>query len=277
MYDPIVFTSRQTFLQRTADYVRTGHIHWTAGVVPVDRVHRLVRKFTRLYAVGLDRNRRFRAKRRGEANATLLLVWMSTVQTHIQWVLLVTPGDHPAHELERLEDAGTREGRVHLFDYELVHLTKRRSVRRRYPGSVSDTDHPTPAGERTTSDPGQGRLVHTWRMRLDVYETLRERALAAARGRNAGEVRALLQELYHVPGFYGVRQQVGRVVALLRREYQRRRGSLAGFPELPALYYVVRRPDRGTRLSRLNLQTPVAPVGGTSTESAPGRCGAQPA
>lgn len=277
MHDPIVFTSRQTFLQRTADYVRTGHVHWTAGIVPLDRVHRLVRKFTRLYSVGLDRNRRFRAKRRGEANAALLLVWTSTARTHIQWVLLVTPGDHPAHELERLQDAGTREGRVHLFDYELVHLAKRRSVRRRYPSSAPDSGRPTPAGEWTPSDPAQGRLVHTWRMRLDVYETLRERALVAARGRNAGEVRALLQELYHTPGFFGVRQQVGRVVALLRREYRRRHGSLTGFPALPALYYVVRRPDNGTRLSRIRTLAQEVSVRGETAAPASRPCDALPA
>ena len=277
MYDPIVFTSRQTFMQRAADYIRTGHVHWTSDIVVPDRMHKLVRKFAQVYGVGLDRNRRFRAKQLGEASAVLLLAFASTARTHIQWVLLVTLGDHPAHQLERLRDATTREGRLHLYDYELVHLTKRASGRRKYPDSTSDAGGPGATTDRAEIRPAAGRVVLTWRMRPDVYETWRQRALAAARGRNDYEVRALLRELYHAPGFFGIRQQVGRVVALLRREFRRRHGSLAGFPALPALYYVVRRPDEGIRVSRLPAPPSGKPVGMASETAASTACDAQPA
>ena len=87
-YDPLVLASRQTLMQRVADYVRTGHTYWTTGEIAVDRAPILVRKFVRLYAVDLDRNRRFRAKQLGEADAVLLLLQTPTSGAYI-------PGGHP--------------------------------------------------------------------------------------------------------------------------------------------------------------------------------------
>lgn len=254
MYDPVVLDSRQTLLQRVGDYVRTGHTHWTAGEVALERAPVLVRKFARLYAVDVDRNRRFRAKQRGDANAVLLLLRTPAGGASIRWILLVTVGDHPAHQLERLHDASTRDGRVHLFDYELVHLTKRKAKQK-----VGTKPAPTePDGRHPNRAPVQesepARLVLSWRMRREVYETWRQRALSAARGHNAFVLQQFLEELYRAPGFYGVRQQVGKIVGLLRREYHRRHGSMTGCPKLPRLYYVTRRPNRGTRLSRLRVR-----------------------
>jgi hypothetical protein len=208
----------------------------------------LTRKFARLYAVDYDRNRRFRAKQLGEGDAVLLLQ-ASAGGASIRWVLLVTAGEHLAHQLERLRDATTRDGRMHLFDYELVHMTKRIS---KHPRATKQTSASVAGGhpnQATAEQPKPGRPVLTWRMRREVYEVWRDRALSAARGHNTFVLQQLLEELYRVPGFYGARQQVGKIVGLLRREYRRRHGSLAGCPKLPRLYYVTRRPNQGKRLS----------------------------
>ena len=254
MYDPLVLHSRQTFMQRIADYARTGHVHCTAGEVTLERAPALVRKFARLYGVNLDRNRRFRAKQCGAANAVLLLHSTAATSGTVRWVLMVTPGDHPAHQLEQLRDATTRHGRFYLYDYELVRLPRPAPKRRT---AIEPVGGETPKGEPhhvLERASGGAATVLTWRMREEVYETWRNRALSAARGHNPLAVQQLLTELYRTPGFSGIRRQVGKTVALLRREYRRRHGSMTEFPKLPHLYYVTRRPNRGARLSTLTLQ-----------------------
>ncbi len=254
MFDPLVLSSRQTLMQRIADYIRTGYTHWTAGQLPVEHAPKLARKFARLYAVDLDRNRRFRAKQRGEANAVLLLYAGAANSALVRWVLMVTPGDHPAHQLEQLHDATTRNGRMHLCDYELVRLPKSTPKQRTPVEPVcteTPEDAPPHALERVS---GRATTVLTWRVREETYDTWRNRALSAARGNNPLAVQQLLTELYRTPGFSGIRRQVGKTVALLRREYRRRHGSMTGLPKLPRLYYVTRLPNRGARLSALVLQ-----------------------
>jgi len=169
----------------------------------------------------------------------------------ITWFLLCTEGEHPAHQLEHLHEASTKSGRVRFGDYELVRLNKlvrsRATSTERSPGILLSAISTAHELEVSTS----GKPVLTWRMNADVYAAWRERAVATARGLHPFAARQFLAELYCVPGFFGARQQVGKVVALFRRECRRRRGSIAACPRLPKLGYVARRADRGVRLSRL--------------------------
>lgn len=222
MHDPLVFNSRQLLMQRVADRVRAGYVHWTSGEVLLERAPILVRKFARLYGTDVDRNSRVRAKLRGDGNAALLLAQYGEERNRLVWFLLVSPGDNPAHQLERMCNASTKEGRVHHGGYELVYVAK----------------------------PGVRHPVLTWRMQKAREEAWRDSALAAARHGNPHEVELFLSALYRSAGFYGVRRQVGKVVALFRHEWRRRRGSQKP-PPLRALYYCSRLPNKGTRLSRL--------------------------
>lgn len=231
-YDPLVLQSRQVLMQRIADYVRTGHVHWTSGEVTLDRAPTLARKFARLYGADLDRNRRLRAKARGDGNAVLLLAQLQSDDACVQWYLLASPGDNPVHHLERLRDASTKSERMHHGGYELVHITK------------SGVNHP----------------VLTWRMSRENEEGWRARALAEARRGSPHEVQMFLEALYRSPGFHGIRRQVGKTVALFRREWKRRRGSVRT-SALPKLYYCARLPSRGVRLSRLLREVRRAPEG----------------
>lgn len=234
-YDPIVLDGRTLLMQRLADYVRTGHVRWTCGEVAFDRVASLVRKFARLYGTDFDRNRRLRAKARGEGNAVLLLARLHPDDMHIDWYLLVSPGDNPAHQLEQLVDATTKEGRMRHAGYELVHMTKR------------DVAHP----------------VLTWRMSRSNEEDWRTRALAEARRGSPHQVERFLEVLYKSPGFYGVRKQVGKTVSLFRREWRRRRGG-APIPKLPRLYYCARLRNRGLRLTQLLHQASDVALNGSA-------------
>ena len=226
-FNPIVLRDHQALQQRIADYVRTGHSRWTRGTVALNRARAMVQKFARLYAVDLDRNRRLRAKTRGEGNAVLLLAEASTSDDSLLWYLLVTAGEHPAHHLERLHDASVRDGRVRFADYELVHVTK----------------------------PSVAHPVLTWRWTREAEDMWRERALAEARCGDELHVEQFLDALRRTPGFYGVRKQVGRVMGLFRREWRRRRGARA--PTLQRLRYVSRLPNRGVRLHTLSASAHV--------------------
>jgi hypothetical protein len=205
-----VLQHRLSLLQHSADLVRLGYHHWVSGSVSAERAGAWARKAERYYGVLLDRNRRARAKRAGDGNAFLL--FHERVPGELLWVLLVSDGDHPAHSLEDLRDACTRDGRLSLFDYELVRLTK----------------------------PGSSRPVYTWRYRLDAFDALRERIVDTVRRGDPRAVHALLSHLSRSAGFHGVRRQVlGQLIPLFRAEWGRRRGTQP-CPSFPYLPYVAR-------------------------------------
>ena len=205
-----VIVHRTSLMQAVGDRVRTGYRLYCTGTVTADRAASWVRKASRYYAVDLDRSRRARAKQRGEGCAYLLL--HEDVPGLLVWVLLVTAGDHPAHQLERLRDVLDPAQRLELFGYELVRLTK----------------------------PGTCRPVWTWRMSALIYQALRTRVIDTVRRGDTRAVRQLVVSLYRSAGFYGVRSQVGRAVALLKAEWRRRRGS-EPLPHLPRILPYVRR------------------------------------
>lgn len=205
-----VIVHRTSLMQAVGDRVRSGYRFYCTGTVNADRGASWVRKACRYYAVDLDRNRRARAKQRGEGCAYLLL--HEDVPGQLLWVLLVTAGDHPAHELERLRDALDPAQRLALFGYEFVRITK----------------------------PGAARPVWTWRMTAEVYESLRTRVIDTAKRGDRHTVRQLIVSLYRSAGFYGVRSQVGRAVSLLRAEWGRRRGN-EPLPRMPKLLPYVQR------------------------------------
>lgn len=205
-----VITHRTSLMQAIADRVRCGYRHYCTGTVAAERAGSWVRKACRYYAVDLDRNRRARARRRGEGCAYLLL--HESEPRTLTWVLLVSPGEHPAHQLERLRDALDPAQRLSLLGYELVRLTKEQA------------QHP----------------VWTWRWTEDTHASMRAGVIDAVRRGGTHDVRQVIVSLYRSAGFRGVRVQVGKAVALLRAEWKRHRGS-APLPRLPrALTFVQR-------------------------------------
>ena len=240
-FDPHVFEHKAVFLQRLADYVRTGHVHWTSGEVSLDKAAATARKFDRLYAVGRSRHQRAWARQRGEASAVWLL-WRRSQPPSVKplppsagepgqtaawpeptlvWVLLVTQGEHLAHRLETLRDARTAAGRLVFEHLELVAL------------------------------PRAGQAQPSWTWRLSDAGVLGWRALLidCAR-RQPWRLAFEVQQLARLPGFAGCRAQVKKLMRLARAEHRRR------CPSQPALVcprqpYVQRLADTGMRLSAL--------------------------
>lgn len=242
--DPFIYTSREAFLQRVADYVRLGYAHCATGLVPAARAAALHRKFARLYGVEQTRHQRAWCKSKGQA-CSVLMMWLPAAgalrpsaaaegppadgplpsadqlpSASMHWVLLVTAGEGLAHELERLRDVREPAGRLVIDDWELVTLPR----------------------------PGSPRPAWTWRVTRMAYEGWRARVIDVAR-RRPEATEALMRQLYDQPGFAGVRRQVGAVVALLRAEL-RRAGRLDCYRPR-RLLYVQRLRSRGVTLQSL--------------------------
>lgn len=208
-----VMTHKTVLMQQIQNWARVG-FHWFhSGAVSADAALSWARKADRYYAVSLDRNQRARAKALGEGRAIILMHEIEG-SGELWWILMVTPPNrsHPAHQLEPLKNAFDSASRIQLTGYELCHVTKR----------------------------GCSAPVLTWRMTAVAYEARREEILDTVRRGGSRELRRLIVSLWRSPGFFGIRQQVGHCVALLRSEFRRRRPSQT-LPRLPdKLYYLSR-------------------------------------
>jgi hypothetical protein len=233
-YTPFVLTSRAVLMQRITDRVRHGFTHWCAGTTATYRVPALAEKMAANYGVDADRNERARTKRAGRGSAMLLL--LSKNDDFIRWWLQVTPphaGPHPAHIAERLVDATQPRTRIELDGYELLQLPIKSRI-----------------SKETT-------VRWTWRMNPSKYEGWRDAVIDAVRNRaSRGHVHDLLYGLFEgSPGFAGVRIQVGKLAALYRHEWARRRGNELLVPLPRRLGYVRRLATGGIRLHALVAQT----------------------
>ncbi|WP_139826505.1 hypothetical protein [Derxia lacustris] len=226
-YDPVVFDHKTAFMQRIADYVRLGYCYWQLTEVRVERAWALAQKFRRLYEVHLHRNQRARARANGEGSAYAL--WWQQHADSLVVCLLVTPGSHAAHRLERLRDAAEKNGRIALGDYEL----------------------------RRHQRPGARGPSWTWALSAEAYEGWRARVIGdVRRGIPADDITA---ELVRMPGFAGVRAQVKALNALVTGEHVRRGGS-AGQLTRRRIAYVQRTANRGKRLSTLHCVSTATPA-----------------
>jgi hypothetical protein len=150
----------------------------------------------------------------------------------ILWLLLVSDGEHPAAVVEKLWDAHAPGERIRLDGYELVQLPRKDSA----------------------------KPAWTWRMTADKYQAWRERVIEGARKPALRAERDITQRLYSVPGFAGIRSQVGFIVGLWRKEWKRRRAANDAFPQLPKqLRYAQRLRTIGVALSSLIRDAARAP------------------
>lgn len=249
-HDPLVLATLSAFLQRIADYVRTGHRAWVCGEVPLSRAAALAHKFDRLYGVSHTRSQRAWARSQGLGNAVLLLycprselppglarVLPSTAhpgpstaqgeppsgraEPMLRWVLLVSGAEHAAHRLERLSVVDGKAGRLVMGDLELVRLPRT----------------------------GQSQPAWTWRFTEQAYKAHRALVIDVAR-RTPAALASLVADLALTPGFAGCRTQVKSLLRLAAGEHQRRCSGSAVLT-LPRVRYAQRLSSGNLRLSRL--------------------------
>ena len=143
---------KTVFLQRLSDFVRLGYDSWVTGYCEPSAAAGLARKFARYYATDLDRHRRCRGRKLGEASAVLLMhEWNGLGR--LLFVLLVTPGTHPARQLEALQCALDPSHRLVVGQFELVRLTRG----------------------------GSDKPVYTWRLEKSAYKNIRSRVIDTVR------------------------------------------------------------------------------------------------
>lgn len=214
-------------MQRMLDAVTHGYVWHTGGFVPLLRAPHLADKFADRYSVHWNANQRAYAKRKGKANAHLYFLARGEAD-HLDWWLLVTPGKGRVYDDENLRLITNRRYRLRIGDdYEIIRRTR-------------------------TRQEGGGQ-VWTWRMTHTCHEMWRERIIQACRSKSHASIKQIMSSLYRAPGFSGVRQQVGILVALARREWCRRHGETVVPGERPRLSYIERIPDQTVVLSELLL------------------------
>ncbi|QDZ26583.1 hypothetical protein [Noviherbaspirillum sp. UKPF54] len=190
-YNPTVLLSKTVYLQRIQEAVIDGYRHYVLGSVPLEKAPGLVRKFKDFYLAHLDKNARYRRKAAGLGNARLLLRFNE--EQEIDFALLVSPGEHPAHQLEKLGDV--RRTPLAFREFELVLLTLKG---REKPGLTWRLSAPT---------------MESWRQRLHLYTAHYNRL----------ELFRAWHSLYRVPGFAGIRRQIGELVVYWRAEWKQHR------------------------------------------------------
>lgn len=236
--NPIVFTKLELILQRLLDSVQQGYTLVASGQVAPSKAPKLASKFDIQYGVFADKNLRARRKRNGLGNAK----WLCYVKNDVvNWWLLVTPpdvGGHLAHVLEDLVDVKKSGCALKFEQFELVELPyskpnkcQSEHVKQRYKARTKPT-----------------RL--TWRMSAESYENARQRIINDVRSGDSYQLTGIIRALYLMPGFGGIRSQVGKLVSLYSGEVKR-----AGLRDAPAplntLRYTRRLANDGIRLGIL--------------------------
>jgi hypothetical protein len=218
--NPFIFTRKASFMQRIADLVRTGHLLYVQGVIPLEKAGFLAAKFEQRFQVERNKLEASRARKRGEHSARLLF-WLPDDSEQVHWILLYCPGS-VIDTTEKWRNA--LSDRIHLTGYELVRLTK------------AGADHP----------------CWTFRYTRARYDELREAVVQAIRRKRDDELRQLIYTLWRSPGFAGIRTQVKKIADVIRGEWRRTRSKSEQMPEIPAhLGYVRRLPDVGAMWSDL--------------------------
>jgi hypothetical protein len=219
-----VLTRKSVLMQRLLDNITRGYWHHTSGTVSVQRALPMVEKFSDRYGIADGKDKRYRRRKLGGGNATLLLAPTDNPGV-LKWFLLVTEGEHLAHREESLRDARAKAGRIVVDGFELVELSR-------------------------SADKGGG-VRWTWRMTEEKVDGWRASIRAAARSSTV-KVRmpTVLRQLFSVPGFGRTRQQVGTLTRYARGELER--ANVAGAQEMVprSLGYVRRLPTEGVPLRR---------------------------
>lgn len=223
-----VFTHKSAFMQRIADYVRTGHQAYIQGLTAAEKIHSKWTKLAMDHPVFDNRLKAFRAREKGEPTGRLLLYQNPTQPEKIHWFLLIhgrkdqlTPGESWRH-------AEDPRSRIQFTGYELVRVTKE----------------------------GLKKPVWTWRYADHRYQDIRDLMVHAIRSRRDDELKKQIESIFGTMGFAGSREQAKKLAVLMREEWQKRRPGET-MPETPKqIGWVRRKADKGVFLARGPLPPP---------------------
>ncbi|WP_176079431.1 hypothetical protein [Paraburkholderia tropica] len=175
--------SKTAALARVLDVITKGYCRYTQGTVSASKAESMARKFHLCYGIGCTPAQRVTKRKRGLANALLVMYWPEGRQ-QVEWLMLVADGE--GMEGETLLGIADKPRLVWL-GYELVRR------------------------------PERGRTAWTWRRTASEMAELYALIAEYGNKRNVKLLGGLLQTLANQPGFHGVREQSMRLFQEARR------------------------------------------------------------
>lgn len=233
MHSPIkaskifVFTNKVAFMQRLADYVRTGHQAYISGLTATEKMVATFDKLAFAHPIFDDRLKAFRARENGLPTGRLLM-WLPDQGDHIHWFLLIHGSSDQLSPSEKWRHAEDPHARINLTGYELVRERK----------------------------PESKKPSWTWRYKSDRYQDLRDSIVMAIRSNRDQDLKVLISKLSGTAGFSGSRKQAKDLLALIKSEWGLRRPGQS-MPDLPVMIgWARRKGDKGIWLGRQKMSPP---------------------
>lgn len=222
--DPHVFVKRSPWMQRIADLVRSGHVHYIQGDLPVEKIPHLYEKFDRLYDCGLNKLQASRLRKSGRASSRLLMLYQAEHE-NVRWILLRTDGElSPAAVSSRESWLNALDDRISYQYFEMVRMPK----------------------------PGQIRPAFTWRYSRSSEDMIRSQIILMIRAKYDKNLQMLIANIFHSPKFAGIRLQIKGFRDLIVAEWKRSRSVANKFPDLPSVIgYHGRLKDKSVKASTL--------------------------
>lgn len=224
MSDLAIYRYKTACMQRIQNLVVKGYTRYTSGVVIHTKALNLVEKFQRQYDIHLNENQRLYRKKKGLANAKLIMYPKPNSQAFLWW-LLVTDGNGTVVTQENLKGAVDASTRLQWFDdYELVTMLRE----------------------------GREKPNITWRMTKQCFNAWHTRIRHAVRSRSDVNFKQTTWSLHRVPGFSELRIQVKQLRALVIKEWQRSRENDGTLPIMPkSVTYITNADTSSVPLSQI--------------------------
>jgi hypothetical protein len=225
-----VFTSKAAFMQRVADYVRTGHQAYIRGVTPTETIFTTWEKLTRNNPVYDDKLKAFRARREGLSTGRLLMYQDTKKPEMIHWFLLIHGKSDQLPKGEKWLHAEDKHNRIVFTGYELVRITKE----------------------------GQAKPSWTWRYESQRFQDLRDSMVQTIRSKRDQDLKITIGTIFGTMGFSGSREQAKSLSVLMQTEWTRRRPGEEMPPVPKGFGWIRRKADKGIFLVRPKMLPPTS-------------------
>jgi hypothetical protein len=210
-----IFSKKTDLMHFIQFSVSRGSVFYVSGMVKPEKATGLVKGFSDRYGIGMTKEQRYRAKKRGIAAARLFL-HRDPWEKRFQWLLLLTDGDHPARSAEKLiHDCRDERHRITLFQQCELALLPRRE---------GEGDGPE----------------WTWRLTGPYYAELLDATRTAIRRGHDGKLAELIKSIHQIPGFGGIRRDVWKLREAIWSEWRRSRHDGTSPPLPPKIQGFVR-------------------------------------
>lgn len=204
------------YLQRIQDAVRSGHTRVIQGQIPVQKAGNFWTKCDALYAVSASAAKRHDLRKRGYTTGRLFFYHPGYGDV-LEWCLLITTGVWIA-----IDPREHWEERPKFRHLECLRLPK----------------------------PGQNHPPVTWRIMPKELDLMMPLLIAHIRRREDVRLQQAILELWHTPGFAGVRSQLFTIKRRLLSEWLRSRPNETVL-EFPRSFYLCREKSECVKLATL--------------------------